>query len=284
LSLVPWRQIKPLQPEIKLSPARIQVRSKQQNPVWPNVVVGDGDHLHAPAGVLTHPDREQLFKGESKMKFAKLAIGVAASVGLLCAATVASADGPRYGIKDAAPDDRPFSWTGFYVGGAVGYGAGTMTFSPSSSFSVDIGLNGAQGIVSAGYDWQLTQRVVAGVLVDYAFGKVDGSFGTERISIDNQFAIGGRLGYLLNPKSLLFATAGWTRAKFEDADFPYLNTSVHGFFVGGGLEQSLSNNLSLKLEYRFSDYNAFRDPIFVDDKYNNDVHSVRLGLNYNFGR
>jgi hypothetical protein len=31
--------------KFKLSPARIQVRSKQQNPVWPNVAVGDGDHL-----------------------------------------------------------------------------------------------------------------------------------------------------------------------------------------------------------------------------------------------
>jgi outer membrane immunogenic protein len=248
------------------------------------VAVGDGDHLHAPAGVLNYPDGKQPFKGESKMKFAEVAIGVAASVGLLCAATVASADGPRYGIKDAAPDDKPFSWTGFYVGAAVGLGAGTMTLSQSGSFSTDIKLNGAQGIVSAGYDWQLTQRVVAGVLVDYAFGEVDGRLGIERISIDNQFAIGGRLGYLLNPKYLLFATAGWTRAKFEDADFTRLNTSVHGFFVGGGLEQALSNNLSLKLEYRFSDYHAFSDPLFVHDKYNNDVHSVRLGLNYKFGR
>jgi outer membrane immunogenic protein len=278
LSLVPWCQIKPPQPETKLSPVRIQVRSKQQNPVWPNVAVGDGDHPHAPAGVLNYLDGKQ--SGESKMKFAEVAIGVAASVGLLCAATVASADGPRYGIKDAAPDDKPFSWTGFYVGTAVGYSdaALALTF---DTFSADVGLNGAQGIVSAGYDWQLTQRVVAGVLVDYAFGKVDGSFGADRLSIDNQFAIGGRLGYLLNPKSLLFATAGWTRAKFESADFTRLNTSVHGFFVGGGLEQALSNNLSLALEYRFSDYNAFSS---LDDKFNNDVHSVRLGLNYKFGR
>ena len=216
------------------------------------------------------------------MKFAEVAIGVAASVGLLCAATVASADGPRYGIKDAAPYDKPFSWTGFYVGTAVGYSAGTLTIN-EGTFSSDFGQNGAQGIVSAGYDWQLTQRVVAGVLVDYAFGKVDGSVFGDRISIDNQFAIGGRLGYLLNPKSLLFATAGWTRAKFESPDLPQVNTSVHGFFVGGGLEQALSNNLSLKVEYRFADYHAF-DPEDDGSKFNNDVHSVRLGLNYKFGR
>jgi outer membrane immunogenic protein len=202
------------------------------------------------------------------------------------AVTAASADGPSYGLKDSRAHERPFSWAGLYVGAAAGYGFGATTFDDPLGRVEDGKLSGAQGIVSAGYDVQLGQSVVVGVLTDFAFGKVDGDMfaSNEHISIDRQFAIGARLGYIVSPKSLWFATAGWTRAKFEDADFPQINSSVHGFFIGGGVEQALTSNLSLKLEYRFSDYKAFSDPVAVDEKYDNDVHSVRLGVNYKFGR
>lgn len=55
----------------------------------------------------------------------------------------------------------------------------------------------------------------------------------------------------------------------------------NGFFVGGGVEQVLSRNVSLKFEYRFSDYD---DVTVAGTKFDNEVHSVRLGVNYKFGR
>ena len=230
------------------------------------------------------------------------ASALSAMVALGCPAAMAGGS-----IRDAA---RPFSWSGFYVGAAVGYGIGIAndnvhdsTSDGGDTFSQRVAaIQGAQGIVSAGYDVQVSQRVVAGLLIDYAFGATDGRFDADvdrRTSIDKQLAIGARVGYLLAPNTQLFATAGWTRAEFEtraqfEGEFREVTKSTNGFFVGGGLEQALTNNWSLKLEYRFSDYRAFTlvrefidgdgDTVTNRDKFDTEVHSVRLGVNYKFGR
>jgi outer membrane immunogenic protein len=207
------------------------------------------------------------------MKVRAAVLAVLASAALSFAATQASADGRRGGVKDY---DRPFSWTGFYVGAAVGVGIGSTDIESE----LDIGLKGAQGIVSVGYDRQLNDRVVVGLFADYAFGDVDGNLGELNLAISNQWGIGGRLGFLVTQSSLWYATAGWTRADFDlSAGGDSIGDSIDGFFIGGGVEQVLSRNVSLKLEYRFSSY----DDVNIDGgKFENDVHSVRLGFNYKF--
>lgn len=220
------------------------------------------------------------------MSFARAVFGVATGACLLLAATAANADGPRGSLKDSGSSEKPFSWTGFHVGAAVGYSTGTSTLKPSDGgeeLTLDIGLRGAQGVLSVGHDFQVAPGVVVGTMADYAFGDVDGQFGSSSFIIDNQLAIGGRLGYLVTPKSLWYATAGWTRAKFEVSGVPTFNRTLNGFFVGGGIEQALSQHVSLKLEYRFSDYKDFT-VVGDDTTIDNDVHSVRLGVNWKFGR
>jgi outer membrane immunogenic protein len=237
------------------------------------------------------------------MRFKRTLSGLAAGACLLLGGTAAIADGPRgEGLKDARSYERPFAWTGFYVGAAIGYGIGAAketqhrTFDNDTSDILrdDTAIRGAQRIVSAGYDSQISQRVVVGMLIDYSFGSLDGIVDQRLVSIDKQFAIGARLGYLVAPKTLLFATAGWTRAEYEN-EFLDLSISRNGYFVGAGLEQALTNNWSLKLEYRYSDYGHLtqvREIFFPildlggtgKHSIDTDVHSVRLGVNYKFGR
>lgn len=211
------------------------------------------------------------------MKFMRTAIrGFSVGAALALSVTAVSADGYT-GVK-AGPYDRPFSWTGFYLGAGVGYSAGTSELTPGTT---DISLQGAQGVVSAGYDVQVSPNVVLGVLVDYAFGDVDGDLFPLRFTISNQWAVGARAGFLATARSLWYANAGWTRADFDLTvpGFTLVDKSLNGFFVGGGVEQALSRNVSLKLEYRFSDYENFN---FGGIKFDNTVHSVRLGVNYKF--
>ena len=63
----------------------------------------------------------------------------AAGASLLLLTSAASADG--YAVPRNATYQAPFSWTGFYVWGNVGYGWGGNTGGGYSSFQ-DIGIGG----------------------------------------------------------------------------------------------------------------------------------------------
>jgi outer membrane immunogenic protein len=177
----------------------------------------------------------------------------------------------------------PPIWTGFYFGAAAGYGIGVTDLKDNGVELFDTGLRGAQGVVVAGYDWQLSPALMLGVFGDYAFGEIEGSFNDadDIFAVDKQWAIGARLGLLATPSTLFYASAGYTRADFEVSsdDLSLNNETLDGYFVGLGVEQAISRNLAFKLDYRFSDY---RDFTSGNSTLDNEVHSVRLGLNWRF--
>jgi outer membrane immunogenic protein len=104
----------------------------------------------------------------------RILIGIAAIASL--ASTVASAAdlAPRVYTKAPAPIAAVYDWTGFYVGGNIGYswgrsndtssltnGAGTVLFSATDKTN----LNGIVGGGQAGYNWQM-QNWVLGLEAD----------------------------------------------------------------------------------------------------------------------
>jgi outer membrane immunogenic protein len=174
----------------------------------------------------------------------------------------------------------PPNWTGLYAGIAVGHGIGTAELLDFD----EISLRGVQGVVLAGYDFQLGPQWVLSLFGDYVFGESDGLLAAGlKLAIDKQWAIGGRLGLLATPSTLLYASAGYTRADFEafDGGNTFIDEALHGFFVGVGVEQAINRNLSLKLDYRFSDYEDFRFNV-SNVVFDSEIHSVRLGLNWKF--
>ena len=198
------------------------------------------------------------------------------------------------------------NWSGFYIGGSVGYGIADTAFTHSlddgDAFErtrADISSDGVTGTISIGYDVNLHSNLVAGVFADYTFGELDGS-GAYAIGPPSQFsleyddtwAIGARLGLARHGGSLWYVTAGYTETDLTlSDDFGTLGRDLKGYFLGGGVEQNLHHHgLSLKLEYRVSDYGS--ETIYEDveeccfERYDVDskVHAIRLGLTYKFGR
>ena len=160
-------------------------------------------------------------------------LGVAAA---LCLATgPAAADGLPSKSSIKASDAGVSSWTGFYVG--VGVGAGAVTHdlgvnvgdwcydkceTTRQLFGFDgVGAEGFFGTVSIGYDRQIRSHWVIGVFADYDFGSTISTdvsvAGLGGLSIDQTYtwAIGGRLGYLVNPNTLFYGTAGYTETEFK---------------------------------------------------------------------
>ena len=242
---------------------------------------------------------------------------VAAFTGSAMAADLA----PRY-TKAPPPVMAPaYNWTGFYIfgGGGGGLWAGdqhTQTTVGGLPLAIDQrnGGSGWFGTVGAGYDWQVNQSWVIGILADGQFGSLRstihdtfaGLTGFEKIQ--DQWAAGLRVGYLVAPNVLSYVNAGYSGAHFSGTNM--ISTisgaaaGIHtnsfnrnGFFVGGGVENNLnmfgitSPGWFWKTEYRSAFYNAKNDTEFFDGtllptgrdiRFNTWTQTISTSLVYRF--
>jgi outer membrane immunogenic protein len=206
------------------------------------------------------------------------------------------------------------SWTGFYVGAGLGYGAytfknqdfATATGLPAS-FEFSAGGEGWLGTVLVGADYQLSDRWVAGLFADYDWTDIEGEAfflngpRTGTLTQDSAWAAGARLGYLVSPSTLLYVTGGYTEARFSGVNlmFSFLpatpccfqnGATFSGGFAGVGAETQLWSNWFGRLEYRYADYRSQRLQVFNQDgtPYVNQarmeptVQTIRAALTYKF--
>ena len=225
----------------------------------------------------------------------------------------------------AAPAPAPVaSWTGCYIAGG---GGGAYTKNDHNDFSNSLALTGFApgtplgsnlstgadgwfGTVQVGCDYQINNFVV-GLFGDYDFMSVKGDvstlgfFGpaiTGSQKQDSQWAVGGRVGYLVLPSLLTYVSGGYTQAHWKDtalASFFAPGTTVAtlpgttkgGWFIGTGDEYALSflPGLFWKTEYRYSEFDranvTLTSPlgptgVSVTEKFKE--HSVRSELVYRF--
>jgi outer membrane immunogenic protein len=209
------------------------------------------------------------------------------------------------GYKDEpAPSASATPWTGVYLG--LGFGGGAANVQEAdktngvTNGSTDLGAMGVFGTVQAGADYRFSgTRFVVGAFGDYDFGDVSGKdegVGWSREwMVQDQWTIGGRLGALATPDTLLYGLVGYTSAT-QKVDLEGIgntfwdgttskSVTTGGFTVGAGVETRLMGNWFLKGEYR---YTAF-DEGTLDARGNwsntltTDVQSVRSVLTYKLG-
>jgi outer membrane immunogenic protein len=240
----------------------------------------------------------------TKLRQAATALTLLAGVQLLLAGT-------------SAAYDR--NWTGLYLGAGVGYGTfvahnENFGFPPSPTPLIppeDVGGKGGLGTIIAGYDVKLAPAMVVGVFVDFDWTNANGDWRDRRtgqniggnLRQDRAWAVGGRLGFLTNPGTLLYVSGGWTQAKFDQLDLTDFGAATpdrfipamtfNGWFAGAGIETQLAHNWSLRLEYRFSDfgeedYTRFftatgtSGPVSTTGTVDLTTQSARLDLTYKF--
>jgi outer membrane immunogenic protein len=233
---------------------------------------------------------------------------------LLGSVSALAADLPARSYTKAPAMTGPvYNWTGFYVGGGFGYGAyqgAQSTYLLTGAPDVNTGLTGGGkgwlATVTAGYDLQVTDRLVVGVLVDYDFTEIKGTVvnlaSADPISrgLSDAWSVGGRLGFLVTPATLAYMAGGYTQGDFRaDAagtlvgnGVPQRETaSTHkGWFAGFGLETMFGENWSGRLEYRYASYNAERGTRFLNSGVPGGlvdtdpvVQTMRASLAYKFG-
>jgi outer membrane immunogenic protein len=205
---------------------------------------------------------------------------VAAMTGSASAADLAA----RPYVK--APMPAPVAnWTGFYIFGGGGGGISAsdqhvQTTVGAVPLTIDQrqGGSGWFGTVGLGYDWQFSGTWVAGVFADGQFGSIratvqdpiNGWTGSQKL--EDSWAAGVRLGWLVAPNVLSYVNGGYSGAHFGQTNFTTLGgvpTGTHlgsynrnGWFIGGGVENNLnmfgiqSPGWFMKTEYRSAFYNA----------------------------
>jgi outer membrane immunogenic protein len=184
----------------------------------------------------------------------------------------------------------PYTWTGLYIGGNVGYAGTTVDQAVSGGGT---GSTEIPGFLAGG---QIGGNYQIGAIVLGAEADFDGSTltktttagivsGTEQIPWVGTFR--GRVGLAFG-RFLAYGTAGGGATEIRSV----LNGGVNGsanttitsgaWTAGGGLEVAISDSLSARVEYLYLDTGtvnlAYIGPLAVTGRVEQNI--VRAGLNY----
>lgn len=271
--------------------------------------------------------------------FAAAAV-LAVSAGAASAADLA----PSY-VK--APVAAVYDWTGFYVGGSVGGGwqRSATAYNSDPSYALGPGLfifaldNGVQassltqngsgvlGGVTLGYNWQRS-AVLLGVEGDWSWSGIKGVNSvappaaffypvlttTTETRTDWLATLRGRLGFVVAPQTLLFATGGLAIGDIKTSTNVVPSTGGStcannalcvagsgsfirtGWTAGAGIEQGIGHNWTVKVEYLHYDLGSVSHnvieaspafPLLVgavglkaDTRVSGEI--ARVGVNYRF--
>ena len=216
----------------------------------------------------------------------------------------------------AAPSE--YDWTGFYVGGHLGYawGGSNWTTAPGLAGSLDMfqafdlfkGTGSFFAGLQAGYNYMLPNRFVVGTEADASFPSVqnpDGisiggistfssPVGVESYSetVLSSGTVRGRIGYAPG-NWLLYATGGFawiydqltlTQLATGTTDTPFLWRL--GWAAGAGVEVPVAPHWTASIQYLYTDY-GHSNVLFANagQRFNSDLslQELRAGLNYQFG-
>jgi outer membrane immunogenic protein len=177
-------------------------------------------------------------------------------------------------VQPAAPVAYvpPFSWTGFYVGGELGwirtdpvYTTGALLLGTPFVVSAATGKDGMSYGVLAGYNYQLGSLVlgIEGDFEGWTVGKVrytaiTGDFLTAHSKWGG--SVRGRVGYAAD-RVLLYIAGG---AAFVSSVTSIPTTGISfggddtrvGWTVGAGLDYAFTNNWFTGVEYRYSQFQS----------------------------
>lgn len=197
-------------------------------------------------------------------------------IGAMLAGPAAAADLGR--AAPAALPTQVFSWTGFYIGGNAGYGwgsgeglAGTLGVSPEGWFG------GGQ----AGYNYQFSNNVVAGIEADIQGGDIGADAGGLASTLNTFGTVRGRLGFAVD-RLMPYVTGGlaWGNNSIDYLGLDQSKTHV-GWTAGAGVEYALSEHWTAKTEYLYTDLGSkFYDALGTDAGVS--THTARVGVNFKF--
>jgi outer membrane immunogenic protein len=203
------------------------------------------------------------------MRHVSISIVVASTIAFVQAAS--AADMPIKAPPRPAPPPV-YNWTGFYVGGHVGYLWGRTHVEEDGVVVDNAPTNGVIGGALAGYNWQYNQFVF-GLEGDFGWTNADGTGNTlppvitTTTQAPNTYDfkwtshVRGRLGYAAD-RWLFFVAGGLAIADFNFHEGAITTTTTTqitgatyvGWSIGGGVEYAITQNLLARVEFLYDDF------------------------------
>jgi len=223
---------------------------------------------------------------KNTLKFARptaAALGLVALFGTMpaFAADVVMEEPPA----PAVPMEEPplNTWTGPYAGVSLGYGFGGETEVEESGVTTSIDTDGFLLGGFAGYNYQVG-NIVAGAEADIGYSWVEGSNAGLNSESGVEGSLRARLGYVVSPSVLLYATAGGAAKDLEvsDAAVSDSNTMI-GWTAGAGADVMVTERIFGRVEYRYTDFGSDTFTTSLGDAEVSDKdHRVTVGLGVKF--
>ena len=178
-----------------------------------------------------------------------------------------------------------------------------------------IGYNHQAGSLVFGVEADIQAANLHDQINNVRFSNPNGTFpidGTARYDLDYFGTVRGRIGVAFH-HMLVYATGGWAYGRIDYNVHAFevgggllfesrlrSNNIESGYVVGGGVEYALGSHFSLKLEYQYINLGHLnvsapvirivapgigtQTDIAHLGAIDSDFHTIRLGLNYKFGR
>jgi outer membrane immunogenic protein len=177
--------------------------------------------------------------------------------------------------KAPAPAYIASPWDGLYVGGNLGYGETSFEF-PGISFHG----NGVVGGFQVGYNKQYGTFVL-GLETDLDLTSIKKTLPGETLKLPWFGTTRGRVGFLLNPSWLLYATGGVAYGRLEDSG-PGFSDKVSGvgWAAGAGVQYAFTPQWIIGAEYLHVELDHIISSPGGSLKTNTDLG--RATLNYKF--
>lgn len=179
--------------------------------------------------------------------------------------------------------DTPSMWNGFYVGGQGGYYSSDL-LPPSNIFILEDTSFG-EGFTAGGYvgfNQMISEHFLAGIEGDYnaAFDDIGIGKKSSPYELDAFGSLRARIGYV-HDRTLLYMTGGLALADFSPsfAGPPSADMEL-GYALGGGIEQFISANMSVKLEFIYMGFDL--DPPIGPPGSDGEIATVRGGFAFHF--
>lgn len=221
----------------------------------------------------------------------KRILPAAVILGAGCVAGFAADPGARPYTK-APVMDPVYNWSGFYLGGNVGYHEGRdyAVAVPGPETTLPPGFDvltpgttrpgGVAGGFQAGYNWRIHRNIVLGIEGDISLLDGDASrrvvlFAvnpfTTRSSSTYLATVRPRLGIAVD-RALFYATGGLAVSDLKTTDsFGFFagtrvsstsnSTTRIGWTAGVGVEYAIASQWTAKLEYLYADFGSFETTI-----------------------